>query len=53
MSRDGAQRIPEDVAVLGVEQRVPTCRLTLPPLSSVDHAIRRMGYQAAAALPTG
>ena len=43
-------RIPEDVAVLGVNNEFPTCRLTLPPLSSVDHAIRAMGYQAAALL---
>ena len=43
-------RIPEDVAVLGVNNEFPTCRLTLPPLSSIDHAIRSMGYQAAALL---
>ena len=43
-------RIPEDIAMLGVNNEFPTCRLTLPPLSSVDHAIRRMGYQAAALL---
>ena len=43
-------RIPEDVALLGVNNDFPTCRLTLPPLSSVDQGIRKMGYRAASLL---
>ncbi len=43
-------RVPHDVAVLGVDNDEMVCELTDPPLSSVDQAARRIGYEAAAAL---
>ena len=43
-------RVPHDVAVLGVDNDEMICELTNPPLSSIDQAARRIGYEAAAAL---
>ena len=43
-------RIPEDVALIGVDNDEMICDLTDPPLSSVEQGARRMGYEAAAAL---
>jgi len=43
-------RVPADVAVLGVDNDQLICELTSPPLSSVDQAARRIGFEAAAAL---
>ena len=43
-------RVPEDVAVIGVDNDEMICDLTDPPLSSVEQGARRMGYQAAALL---
>jgi LacI family transcriptional regulator len=43
-------RVPHDVAVLGVDNDEMICELTDPPLSSIDQAARRIGYEAAAAL---
>ncbi len=40
-------RVPEDVAVIGVDNDEMICDLTDPPLSSVEQGARRMGYQAA------
>jgi LacI family transcriptional regulator len=45
-----AARVPEDVAVIGVDNDEMICDLTDPPLSSVEQGARRMGYQAAALL---
>lgn len=42
--------VPRDVAVLGVDNDELMCELTDPPLSSVDQAARRIGYEAAAVL---
>jgi len=42
--------VPRDVAVLGVDNDEVMCELTDPPLSSIDQAARRIGYEAAAAL---
>ena len=39
--------IPEQVALLGVDNEIQTCRLATPPLSSIDHGTRRIGYEAA------
>ena len=39
--------IPEEVALLGVDNDVEICRLSNPPLSSIDHGSRRVGYEAA------
>ena len=43
-------RVPEDVAVIGVDNDEMICDLTNPPLSSIEQGARRMGYQAAALL---
>ncbi len=43
-------RIPEDVALIGVDNDEMICDLTDPPLSSVEQGARRMGYEAAALL---
>jgi LacI family transcriptional regulator len=42
--------VPEEVAVLGVDNDVVLCELADPPLSSVDQHLQRMGYEAAALL---
>ncbi len=39
--------VPEDVAVLGVDNDEIMCDVTIPPLSSVDAGWHRMGYEAA------
>lgn len=43
-------RVPHDVAVLGVDNDEMICELTNPPLSSIDQAARRVGYEAATLL---
>jgi len=43
-------RVPEDVAVLGVDNDEVICELTDPPLSSIEHGAGNLGYQAAALL---
>ena len=43
-------RVPDDVAVIGVDNDEMMCELTNPPLTSVELGARRMGYQAAALL---
>jgi len=43
-------RVPEDVAVLGVDNMVPVCESSAPPLSSIDIDLEGTGYQAAAML---
>ena len=43
-------RVPEDVAVLGVDNDELMCELTAPPLSSIEHGAGSLGYQAAALL---
>ena len=43
-------RVPDDIAVLGVNDDELICELANPPLSSVIHNARRVGYQAAAML---
>lgn len=40
-------RVPDDVAVIGVDNDEMLCELSHPPLSSVEQGARRMGYQAA------
>jgi LacI family transcriptional regulator len=47
--RCGAQ-IPEDVAVLGVDNDVVMCEFNEPAISSVDPGIQQIGFQAAAML---
>ena len=40
-------RVPEDVAVVGVDNNELMCELTDPPLSSVEQGARELGYRAA------
>ena len=42
--------VPEEVAVLGVNDDELICELASPPLSSIIHNARRIGYEAAARL---
>lgn len=43
-------RVPEQVAVLGVDNDEVLCRLTSPPLSSIDLDTPTIGYRAASLL---
>ncbi|MDB5326066.1 MAG: transcriptional regulator [Phycisphaerales bacterium] len=43
-------QVPDEVAVLGVNNDDLICELANPPLSSVIHNARRIGYEAAAML---
>ncbi len=40
--------VPEDIAILGVDNDTVTCDLSDPPLSSIMTDVRRGGYEAAA-----
>ena len=42
--------VPEQVAVVGVDNDETICELTNPPLSSVDQGAHRLGHEAAATL---
>jgi LacI family transcriptional regulator len=42
--------VPEEVAVIGVDNEVLACEMANPPLSSVIPDCRRIGYEAAALL---
>lgn len=48
--RTASLRVPEDVAILGVDNDDLDCELTNPPLSSVAVPWRRIGSEAAARL---
>jgi LacI family transcriptional regulator len=48
--REAGVRIPEQVAVLGVDNDEVLCRLASPPLSSIDPDSPTIGYRAAALL---
>ncbi len=48
--RRGGVRVPEDVAVVGVDNDQPLCEVCNPPLSSVIPNHDQVGYQAAALL---
>lgn len=43
-------RVPQDVAILGVDNLDVYCEVDEPALSSVDAAVERVGYEAAAKL---
>ncbi len=43
-------RVPDDVAVLGVDNNVLLCNLAHPPLSSIETGPERIGFEAARAL---
>ncbi|MDG3007784.1 XylR family transcriptional regulator [Paludisphaera mucosa] len=42
--------VPDDVAIIGVDNDVLACELAYPPLTSIIPACRRIGYEAAALL---
>jgi LacI family transcriptional regulator len=39
--------VPQQVAILGVDDDRRACRMTTPPLSSIDHGAREAGFRAA------
>jgi LacI family transcriptional regulator len=43
-------RVPEEVAVVGVNNDQLLCQLGSPPLTSIEHGTEKMGYEAAALL---
>lgn len=47
---DAGLSVPDEVAVLGVNNDEFLCNLSSPPLSSVDMGAERIGYEAAALL---
>jgi LacI family transcriptional regulator len=49
-SRICGLRVPEDVAVIGVDNDEVLCGLSTPLLSSIEQGARRMGHKAAALL---
>jgi LacI family transcriptional regulator len=48
--RQTGVRVPEEVAVIGVDNDAIMCELSTPPLSSVDIGAERIGYRAAGVL---
>lgn len=48
--RELGLRVPEDIAVMGVDNDDVLCSLCDPPLSSVEPDTERLGYEAAALL---
>ncbi len=40
-------RVPDDIAIVGVDNHDLMCTITVPPLSSVDTGAERVGYEAA------
>ncbi len=43
-------KVPEDVAILGVNNDTELCEQTVPPLSSIDIRCEKVGWEAAAML---
>jgi LacI family transcriptional regulator len=50
LCREKTIRVPEDVAVMGVDCDDVLCNLCEPPLTSIEPDTERMGYEAAEAL---
>lgn len=48
--RKAGLRVPEDVAVVGVDNEEAICPFTDPPLTSVDQGAQQTGYEAASLL---
>ena len=48
--RRAGATVPDQVAVIGVDNDEPLCEVALPPLSSIEAAHSRVGYEAAALL---
>ena len=49
-ARECEIEVPDEVAVVGVDNDMLLCDLADPPLSSVEHNTRRIGYEAATLL---
>jgi LacI family transcriptional regulator len=45
--RRASAAVPDDVAVVGVDNDEPLCELAIPPLSSIDPNTESIGYEAA------
>ncbi len=45
-ARQVGVRVPDEVAVLSVDNDELSCNLSDPPLSSIDHGTQQIGYQA-------
>jgi len=45
--RELGLRVPDDIAVIGVDNDIETCELCDPPLTSVEPNTERIGYEAA------
>lgn len=45
-ARELGVRVPDDVAVIGVDNHETVCELTVPPLSSVEHNTRGVAREA-------
>jgi LacI family transcriptional regulator len=45
-AQEAGIRVPEDIAILGVDNDEDTCMLSRPPLSSVELDSQAIGYQA-------
>jgi LacI family transcriptional regulator len=43
-------RVPEEVAVIGVDNDELLCQLSSPPLTSIEQGAKRLGYEAASLL---
>jgi LacI family transcriptional regulator len=48
--RSAGIAVPEEIAVVGVDNDEMLCQLSHPPLTSIEHGTRQIGYQAAALL---
>ena len=48
--RTAGLRVPEDVAVVGVDNEEAVCPFTDPPLTSIDQGAQQTGYEAASLL---
>lgn len=44
---EAGRRVPSDVAVLGTDPDDLFCEMVSPPLSTIDHGMRRAGFEAA------
>jgi LacI family transcriptional regulator len=42
--------VPDDIAIVGIDNDVQLCELSTPPLSSLDLDLERVGFEAAAVL---
>ncbi|MFP4223466.1 MAG: substrate-binding domain-containing protein [Phycisphaeraceae bacterium] len=48
--RERGVHVPDEIAVLGCDQNETICSLATPPLSTIDHGMVSVGFEAAALL---